>query len=400
MTGDLGAWVGAGFSISALLGWVWLTLFRGRFWATDQHLDTNVVLRESARPRVVAVIPARDEADLIGETIASVLGQRYPAPLSVYLVDDRSSDGTADVAREAARRVKDSPPFQLVTGKERPDGWAGKVWALHQGVEAASGEKHEYFWFTDADILHSPGVLTSLVARAEGEGLDLVSVMARLHVSTFWDRLLIPAFVFFFGKLYPFRWVNDHGWRTAAAAGGCVLVRKERLMETGGFAAMSDAVIDDCELARQVRGPRGEGKIWLGLSQEVRSIRPYDGLRGIWDMVARTAYVQLRRSPVALAGTVLGMVWLYLVAPASVGAGIGLSVVGVGSVGPWVMMGVGVAGWGLMAAVYVPTLRWYGLGKCWALLLPVSGVLYTLMTVDSGWRSRRGRGGRWKGRTY
>ena len=400
MTGDLGAWVGAGFSISALLGWVWLTLFRGRFWATNQRLDTNVVLRESARPRVVAVIPARDEADLIGETIASVLGQRYPGPLSVYLVDDRSSDGTADVAREAARRVKDSPPFQVVTGKERPDGWAGKVWALHQGVEAASGEEHEYFWFTDADILHSPDVLTSLVARAEGEGLDLVSVMARLHVSTFWDRLLIPAFVFFFGKLYPFRWVNDHGRGTAAAAGGCMLVRKERLSRAGGFAEIRDAVIDDCALARLVRGPRGEGRLWLGLSQEVRSIRPYDGLRGIWDMVARTAYVQLRRSPVALAGTVLGMVWLYLVAPASVGAGIGLPSVGVGGVGPWVMMGVGAAGWGLMATVYVPMSRWYGLGKCWALLLPVSGVLYTLMTMDSGWRSRRGRGGGWKGRTY
>ncbi len=398
MTGELGAWVGAGISLLALLAWVWLTLFRGRFWATDQRLDTNVALKESALPRVVAVIPARDEADLIGQTIASVLGQRYPAPLSVYLVDDRSSDGTADVARETAQQVKGCPPFRVVGARERPDGWAGKVWALHQGVEAASGEEHDYFWFTDADILHSPDALTSLVARAEG--LDLVSVMARLHVSTFWDRLLIPAFVFFFGKLYPFRWVNDHGRGTAAAAGGCVLVRKERLMETGEFAAMSDAVIDDCELARQVRGPRGEGRLWLGLSQEVQSIRPYDGLRGIWDMVARTAYVQLRRSPVALAGTILGMVWLYLVAPASMGVGIGLSVAGVGGVATWVVLGAGAVGWGLMATVYVPMLRWYGLCKCWALLLPVSGVLYALMTVDSWWRSRRGRGGGWKGRTY
>ena len=397
---ELGAWVGVGFSISALFAWVWLTFFRGRFWATDQRLDTNGDRGNHVWPRVVAVVPARDESAFIGETIESVLGQRYPGSLSVYLVDDRSSDGTADVAKEAAQRVKGCPSFRVVTARERPEGWAGKVWALQQGVEAASGEEHDYFWFTDADIGHSPEVLTGLVAKAEGEGLDLVSVMARLHVATFWDKLLIPAFVFFFGKLYPFRWVNDHGRGTAAAAGGCVLVRKDRLIEAGAFDAMKDAVIDDCALARQVRGPRGEGKLWLGLSQEVRSIRPYDGLNGIWGMVSRTAYVQLRRSPVVLAGTILGMIWLYLVAPATVGAGIGLSAVGVGGVAPWVMLGAGLAGWGLMAALYVPMLRWYGLMKGWATLLPVSGLLYTLMTVDSAFRSWRGRGGGWKGRTY
>ena len=397
---ELGAWVGVGLSISALLAWVWLTFFRGRFWATDQCLDTSADLEKRAWPRVVAVIPARDEADLIGETIVSVLGQRYPGPLSVYLVDDRSTDGTADAARGAAPGVKGCPAFRVVTAKERPEEWAGKVWTLHQGVEAASGEEHEYFWFTDADIVHSPDVLSGLVARAEAEGLDMVSVMARLHVSTAWDRLLIPAFVFFFGKLYPFRWVNDHGRGTAAGAGGCALVRKERLVGGGGFEAMRDAIIDDCALARLVRGPRGEGRLWLGLSQEVRSIRPYDGLRGIWDMVARTAYVQLRHSPLLLLGTVLGMVWLYLGPPAAVGAGIGLLAVGGGGTPAWVMLGSGVAGWGLMAGLYVPMLRWYGMWVCWSALLPVSGLLYTLMTVDSGWRSRRGRGGGWKGRTY
>lgn len=395
-----GVWVGAGFSISALLGWAWLTLCRGRFWATDQRLDTNVTLEKGAWPSIVAVIPARDEADLIGETLVSVLGQHYPGPLSVYLVDDRSTDGTADVAREAAQRVNDCPPFRVVRARERPEGWAGKVWALHQGVKASLGEEHEHFWFTDADIVHSPNVLTGLVARAEEEGLDLVSVMARLHVSTFWDRLLIPAFVFYFGKLYPFRWVNDHKRSTAAAAGGCVLVRKDRLIEAGGFEAMRDAVIDDCALAKLVRGPRGEGKLWLGLSQEVRSIRPYDGLKGIWGMVARTAYIQLRRSPALLSGTVLGMIWLYLISLAAVGAGIGLLGVGAGSVATWVMLGSGVAGWGLMAVVYMPMLRWYGLSKYSALLLPVSGLLYTLMTLDSAWRRRRGWGGGWKGRTY
>ena len=400
MTLEIGVWVGAGFSLSALFAWVWLTFLRGHFWTTDQRLDTNVAEIERVWPRVVAVVPARDEADLIAETITSVLGQHYPGALSVYLVDDKSSDGTADAARGAALRVKDCPALRLVTAKERPEGWTGKVWALHQGVEAASGEEHDHFWFTDADIVHAPNVLTGLVAKAEEKGLDLVSVMARLHVSTAWDKFLIPAFVFFFGKLYPFRWVNDHGRRTAAAAGGCLLVRKARLIEAGGFAAIRDAVIDDCALARLVRGPRGDGRLWLGMSQEVRSIRPYDGLKGIWDMVARTAYVQLRRSSVVLTGTVLGMIWLYLVPPAAVGAGIGLLALGGGGVSILVTLASGAAGWGLMTTIYVPMLKWYGLSKCWAMLLPMSGLVYTLMTVDSGWRSRKGRGGGWKGRTY
>ena len=211
------------------------------------------------------------------EQFQQSLANATRVPLSVYLVDDRSSDGTADIAKAAAREADKGFPFKVVMGKERPEGWAGKVWALQQGVEAAKTVDHEYFWFTDADIAHSPDVLVSLVARAEEEGLDMVSVMAKLHVSTFWDRLLIPAFVFFFGKLYPFRWVNDHEKSTAAAAGGCVLVRKERLVEGGGFESMRDAIIDDCTLARLVRGPEGRGRLWLGMSQEVQSIRPYDG---------------------------------------------------------------------------------------------------------------------------
>ena len=191
---EVGVWVGAGLSVSAFLAWGWLTLFRGRFWATDQRLDVPKAREGGSWPGVVAVIPARNESEVIGKTIPTVLGQRYPGPLSVYLVDDRSSDGTADIAKAAAREADKGFSFKVVTGKERPDGWAGKVWALQQGVEAAKTVDHEYFWFTDADIAHSPDVLVSLVARAEEEGLDMVSVMAKLHVSTFWDRLLIPAF--------------------------------------------------------------------------------------------------------------------------------------------------------------------------------------------------------------
>ena len=397
---EVGVWVGAGLSISAFLAWGWLTLFRGRFWATDQRLDVPKAREGGSWPGVVAVIPARNESEVIGKTIPTVLGQRYPGPLSVYLVDDRSSDGTADIAKAAAREADKGFSFKVVTGKERPDGWAGKVWALQQGVEAAKTVDHEYFWFTDADIANSPDVLVSLVARAEEEGLDLVSVMAKLHVSTFWDKLLIPAFVFFFGKLYPFRWVNDHEKSTAAAAGGCVLVRKTRLVEGGGLESMRDAIIDDCALARLVRGPEGRGRLWLGISQEVQSIRPYDGFRGIWDMVARTAYVQLRRSPVLLAGTILGMAWLYLGPPAAMGAGIGLAVVGVWDTPTWVLLVSGAGGWGLMSAIYTPMLKWYRLKRWWGPLLPIAGLLYTLMTLDSGRRSWMRRGGGWKGRTY
>ena len=393
-------WVGAGLSVSAFLAWGWLTLFRGRFWATDQRLELLKAKEGGSWPGVVAVIPARNESEFIGETITSVLNQRYPGSVSVYLVDDRSSDGTADVARKAAQRAANDCPFQVVTAKERPEGWAGKVWALQQGVEAAKTVDHEYFWFTDADIAHSPDVLVSLVARAEEEGLDMVSVMAKLHLSTFWDRLLIPAFVFFFGKLYPFRWVNDHEKSTAAAAGGCVLVRKERLVGGGGLESMRDAIIDDCALARLVRGSEGRGRLWLGMSQEVRSVRPYDGLRGIWDMVARTAYVQLRRSPVLLAGTILGMAWLYLGPPAAFGAGIVLATAGVWDTSTWILLVSGAGGWGLMSAIYTPMLKWYGLNRWWGPLLPISGLLYTLMTVDSGRRYWMRRGGGWKGRTY
>ena len=397
---DVGVWVGASLSVSALITWCWLTLFRGRFWATDQRLAFVKAAERVTWPKVVAVIPARDEADLIGETLSSVLGQRYPGLLSVYLVDDRSSDCTVRVAKEAARRASGHHSFHVVTASGRPEGWVGKVWALQQGVEAVSDEDHKYFWFTDADIVHSRDVLTSLVARAEGEGLDMVSVMAKLHVSTLWDRLLIPAFVFFFGKLYPFRWVNDHKRGTAAAAGGCVLVRKDRLVEDGGFETIRDAVIDDCALAKLVRGTEGRGRLWLGVSQEVRSIRPYDGLRGIWDMVARTAYVQLGRSPVLLGGTVFGMVWLYVGPPAAVGAAIGLAAAGIWDTPSWVLLLSGAGVWGLMSALYTPMLKWYGLGRWLGPLLPVAGVLYTLMTLDSGRRSWMGRGGGWKGRTY
>ena len=232
---EVGVWVGAGLSVSALLAWGWLTLFRGRFWATDQRLEVLKAKEGGSWPGVVAVIPARNESEVIGQTIPTVLGQRYPGALSVYLVDDRSSDGTADIAKAAAREADKGFSFKVVMGKERPEGWAGKVWALQQGVEAAKTVDHEYFWFTDADIAHSPDVLASLVARAEEEGLDMVSVMAKLHVSTFWDRLLIPAFVFFFGKAISIS-LGERSREEYGSCGGGMCAGEERTAGGGrGF---------------------------------------------------------------------------------------------------------------------------------------------------------------------
>ena len=273
----------------SLAVWLYLLFGHGGFWRADQRLDApgDVI---GAWPAVAAVVPARNEAAVIGQTLRSLLAQDYPGDLVVIVVDDESDDGTAAVARGAGDRVV------VVGGVARPAGWVGKTWALAQGVEAAAAAAPEarYLWFSDADIEHGPGVLRALVAKAEVRRLDLVSLMARLHCASAWERLLIPAFVFFFQMLYPFRRVNDPARATAAAAGGCMLVRRAALAAAGGLDAIAGELIDDCALARALKPG---GPIWLGLATESRSVRPYAGLGDIWDMVARSAYTQLRHSP-------------------------------------------------------------------------------------------------------
>ncbi len=290
----------------------------------------------------------------------------------------------------------------VVRGEPTPAGWAGKVWALAQGVRASDERGAELLLFTDADVVHGPGVVRGLVAKAREEDLDLVSLMARLRVSGPLERLLVPAFVYFFGKLYPFRWVNDPSNATAAAAGGCILVRRESLQRSGGLESIHDRLIDDCALAERISlGARPDGgRLWLGLSAEVRSVRVYGGLPGVWRMVARSAFTQLRYSPLLLAGTVFGMLLTYL-APV-VGGVAGLIVVSLDPGAPtgWLLTSTGVGAWGLMSASFVPTLRHYRTSTAHAPLLPVAGTLYTLMTVDSAVRFWTGRGGGWKGRTY
>ena len=318
----------------------------------------------------------------------------------MFLVDDGSEDGTAGVALEAASATGGGR-LTVVTAEPRPEGWTGKVWALAQGVEASRHAGSEYLLFTDADIAHPPDSLASLVHKARTDGLDMVSLMAHLRVATVWDRLLVPAFVYFFGKLYPFRWVNDPGKSGAAAAGGCILVRREAVERVGGLEPIARELIDDCALARRVKHGSGPstGAVWLGLSREVTSVRAYETLRPMWDTVARTAYAQLDYSPVRLAGAVAGMLLLYATPPVAAAGGTVALVLGRDVLGGWLTVG-GIGAWTLMAATYLPMLGWYRVSPVFAPLLPITAFLYTLMTVDSARRSWRGQGGAWKGRTY
>jgi hopene-associated glycosyltransferase HpnB len=354
--------------------WLYLAAAHGRFWRTSITLPRGT--DPDPWPSVVAVVPARDEAQVLPHTLPPLLAQRYPGPFRVIVVDDDSSDGTGELATAAgADVVRSSGP---------PPGWAGKVAAMAAGVEHA-GEP-DYLLFTDADIAYPPDALTALVRAATANRLDLASQMVRLRAESFWERLIVPAFVYFFAQLYPFSRVNGTG-RTAAAAGGCMLVRRTALAAAGGLAEIRDAVIDDVSLGRLLKR---RGRIWLGLSGDVVSTRPYPHLRDLWDMVARSAYTQLRHSPVLLAGTVLGLLLTYLVPPTALIAGLVL--------GDWLLAALGGLAWLVMAATFVPMLRHYRLSPWRAPLLPAIAVLYTAMTVDSARRHHVGRGAAWKGR--
>jgi hopene-associated glycosyltransferase HpnB len=330
-------------------------------------------------------VPARDEADGIAESIGSLLRQDYPGRFSIILVDDNSSDGTAEVARRVADAAGAADRLTVIAGRPLPSGWTGKLWAVHQGVAAAEQQepRPDYLLLTDADIVYSADALRNLAAKAESERLVLTSLMAKLRCESFAERALIPAFIFFFQMLYPFSWVNSPRSKTAAAAGGCMLVRTDALRRAGGIERIRGALIDDCALARALKE---QGPIWLGLTNRVRSIRPYPEIEDIRRMVARSAYAQLRYSPLLLAGTVLGMALTYLAPPLFALFGNGLAY--------W----FGLAAWGLMALAFQPTLRFYRVSPLWGLALPAIAFAYMLFTLDSAWATARGRGGLWKGR--
>lgn len=371
----------------ALAAWLYLATLHGRFWRADQRLDPAPPA-PAAWPEIVAVIPARDEADVVGRAVASLLAQDYPGTVSVVLVDDRSTDGTAEAARNAAGG---DTRLTVVLAPPLGPGWTGKLWAMNAGLARALALRPtaRFVLLTDADIAHERSALARLVAKAEAERRDLVSLMVKLHCVGVWERLLIPAFVFFFQKLYPFPRVNDPRNRTAGAAGGCMLVRRTALERIGGLTPIKSELIDDCALARAIKPG---GSIWLGLAEASASLRPYEGLGGIWRMVARTAFTQLRFSALLLAGTVLGMAVLYAAPPVAAVAGF---ISGYG-----MTAALGGVGWLLMAALYRPTGRLYGRPAWEAALLPVAALLYLLVTLSSALAHWRGRGGAWKGRTY
>ncbi|WP_437042404.1 glycosyltransferase [Streptomyces sp. enrichment culture] len=372
----------------SLVAWLWLLLGRGFFWRTDVGLPPRG--EPDVWPSVCVIVPARDEAAVLPASLPSLLAQDYPGRAEVFLIDDGSSDGTGELARALARRHGGLPLTVDSPGCEPPAGWTGKLWAVRHGIGLARARGPEYLLLTDADIAHAPDSLRHLVASARTGGFDVVSQMARLRTRSPWERLVVPAFVYFFAQLYPFRRIGRRNARTAAAAGGCVLLRAEAAERARIPQAIRHAVIDDVALARAVKD--GGGHIWLGLADRVDSVRPYPRLRDLWRMVSRSAYTQLRHNPLVLAGTVAGLALVYLVPPVAVAAG----AVG-GSAAAAVLGGLA---WLVMAGTYLPMLRHYGQPPWLAPLLPFTASLYLLMTVDSAVRHHRGRGAAWKGRTY
>ncbi|UJA06530.1 glycosyltransferase [Streptomyces collinus] len=374
-------------TVVSLAAWGWLLLCQGFFWRTDVRLPGR--RDPDPWPSVCVVVPARDEAAVLPASLPSLLAQDYPGRAEIFLVDDGSTDGTGALARELSRR-HGGLPLTVGSPGEPPAGWTGKLWAVRHGIGLARARDPEYLLLTDADIAHAPDSLRELVAAARTGGFDVVSQMARLRVQSLWERLVVPAFVYFFAQLYPFRWIGRRGSRTAAAAGGCVLLRAE----TAGRARIPDAirhaVIDDVALARAVKAVGGH--VWLGLADRVDSVRPYPRLGDLWRMVSRSAYAQLRHNPLLLLGTVAGLALVYLVPPAAVvaGAASGSAAVAV----------TGAAAWAVMAGTYAPMLRYYRQPPWLAPLLPFTAFLYLLMTVDSAVQHYRGRGAAWKGRTY
>ena len=385
---------------AAAVAWVYLVAAHGSFWRTSQRLP-RVAAEPRAWPDVVAVVPARNEAAMLPVTLPTLLGQDYPGALTVLVVDDGSTDGTGDAAARIAGPARGHRALRVIPGVPPPAGerWAGKVWAMQQGL-AASGPvapgEDGYLQFTDADIAWEAHHLRRLVAAAEGDDRDLVSQMALLRTATGWERVVVPAFVYFFAQLYPFRQVNGPGSRTAAAAGGCMLVRREVLDKAGGLTPVRGALIDDVALGRLIKSQRG--RTWLSLSRQVVSVRPYPGLASLWQMVARSAYTQLRYSPAVLAGTLTGLLFLYALPPA--GAITGLVAVLAGGDGTAALaLGAGLAGWALMSLSYLPMLRLYRLSPLRAPGLPPIALLYGAMTADSARRHYAGRGAEWRGRT-
>jgi hopene-associated glycosyltransferase HpnB len=384
----MGAIILAGAS---LLIWIYLVFRRGFFWRVaerDDALFPDEASHQPEKPTLVVIIPARNEAETIATTVTSLLKQTYPHRFGIIVVDDQSTDGTGTIAAAAARAACADDRFTIIDGTALPVGWAGKLWAMQQGLDHVKAKPvpPELVLFTDADIAYAaPNVIERLVERTLARNAVLTSLMVKLRCESFAERLLVPAFVFFFQKLYPFRWVNDPRRSTAAAAGGCMLVQHQSLLMAGGLQTIRHALIDDCALGALMKQ---QGPVWLGLTERVHSLRPYPHFRDFSHMVSRSAYAELRYSPLRLVGAVVGMSVTYLAPPL-------LSLLGTGAA-----QVSGAAAWALMAAAFTPCLRFYGRSPAWSIALPLIAGIYTVFTLDSALQHWRGRSGWWKGRVH
>jgi hopene-associated glycosyltransferase HpnB len=381
-------------ALLAFMAWIALLTFRHGFWRAEPRLDGHDG-RCVDCPDVTIIMPARDEADVIERSIRSLLEQDYPGRLDLIVVDDQSSDGTGDIVRALAAEAVRPSRIKLLRTDDRPKGWTGKLWAIETAIDHVRmrGRDVPLLLLTDADIAHHPGNLSALIKKMVNEDRDMVSIMVRLRNHSVWERFLIPPFVFFFQMLYPFEAVNKPAKSTAAAAGGCVLIRRSALDSAGGIQALKGALIDDVTLAKRIKvRPGGDSRIWIGHGVKTISLRAYDDLASIWSMVARTADTQLRHSLMNLVGTTVGMALIYLIPPLLV-----LS---------WpIHLDIGAAGlgfgaWLLMVIAFAPTLLLYRQSLLWAPTLPLAAALYTAMTIDSARLHRQGKGGHWKGRTF
>lgn len=363
--------------------WLYLAVAHGSFWRIGRFLvpETPSVGRPAL---IAAVVPARDEADVVGECIMSLLKQNGTR-IHIFLVDDASSDGTAAVALQAAEAAGKAGQLTVIQGSALPAGWSGKLWAVQQGVERARSIHPDYLLLTDADILHHPENVGTLIATAESGNYDLVSLMVKLHCTTFAERALIPAFVFFFLMLYPPSWIADPRRTTAGAAGGCILIRPQALETAGGIAAIRREIIDDCALARAVKS--SGGRVWLGLTSETLSIRGYGSFANIGRMISRAAFNQLHHSAGLLLATVLGLLIVYLSPP--------LLLLFSHQLVPSLL---GAASWLLMSVCFLPLIRLYRLNPLWSLALPAIAVFYMGATLHSAFKFWFGKGGEWKGR--
>ena len=361
--------------------WFYLAFARGAFWRI-KSAKPDASFKPGFSGGVVAVVPARNEAELIGPVVTSLLNQCVA--MTVVLVDDESTDGTADVAQRASKKAGKADALILVQSKPLPVGWTGKLWSMHQGVERARALNPAWLMLADADVLHGPETVANLDVIASRGDYDLVSFMVKLHCESLPEKLLIPAFVYFFFMLYPPAWIRDTRRSTAGAAGGCMLVRAETLERAGGLESIRGAVIDDCSLARLLK--QHGGKLWMGLNDESQSLRRYGTFSDIEHMISRTAFNQLKHSSLLLLCTIAGMVITYLAPPLLFLTHSRLTIF------------MGAAAWAAMTITYSTMVRYYRLNPAWALTLPLAALFYLGATMHSAVKYWNGSGGDWKGR--